>query len=87
MCYIHIGPHKKGTTSIQAFLKENRSRLLKDGYFVPETRNVYGGHHVACQAALRAARARSSSADGIVVCGRNQECYMRRDCYFVGNFG
>ena len=46
VCYIHIGPHKTGTSSIQAFLKENRSTLLKDGYFVPETRNVHGGHHV-----------------------------------------
>lgn len=45
VCYIHIGPHKTGTTSIQTFLKENRSKLLKHGYFVPETRNVYGGHH------------------------------------------
>ena len=46
VCYIHIGPHKTGTTSIQAFLKENRSTLLKQGYFVPETRNVHGGHHL-----------------------------------------
>lgn len=45
ICYIHIGPHKTGTTSIQWFLKENRAELLKHGYFVPETRNIHGGHH------------------------------------------
>ena len=37
VCYIHIGPHKTGTTSIQWFLKENRAELLKHGYFVPES--------------------------------------------------
>jgi hypothetical protein len=45
VCYIHIGPHKTGTTSIQWFLKENRAALLKRGYFVPESGNVHGGHH------------------------------------------
>jgi hypothetical protein len=38
ICYIHIGPHKTGTSSIQWFLQENRAELLKYGYFVPETR-------------------------------------------------
>ena len=45
VCYIHVGPHKTGTTSIQWFLRENRAELLKYGYFVPETGNVNGGHH------------------------------------------
>ena len=45
VCYVHIGPHKTGTTSIQWFLKENRAELLKHGYFVPESRNISGGHH------------------------------------------
>lgn len=45
VCYIHIGPHKTGTTSIQWFLKENRAALLKRGYFVPESGNIHGGHH------------------------------------------
>ena len=45
MCYIHVGPHKTGTTSIQWFLRENRAELLKHGYFVPESGNVHGGHH------------------------------------------
>ena len=45
VCYIHVGPHKTGTTSIQWFLKENRAALLKRGYFVPESGNIHGGHH------------------------------------------
>jgi hypothetical protein len=45
VCYIHVGPHKTGTTSIQWFLKENRAELLKHGYFVPESGNIHGGHH------------------------------------------
>jgi hypothetical protein len=44
-CYIHVGPHKTGTTSIQVFLKEHRAELLRHGYFVPESGNVHGGHH------------------------------------------
>ena len=45
ICYIHVGPHKTGTTSIQWFLRENRAEFLKRGYFVPESGNVSGGHH------------------------------------------
>ena len=45
VCYIHIGPHKTGTSSIQWFLKENRAELLKYGYFVPESRAIHGAHH------------------------------------------
>jgi hypothetical protein len=45
ICYIHIGPHKTGTTSIQWFLKENREELLKQGYLVPKSGNIHGGHH------------------------------------------
>jgi hypothetical protein len=45
LCYIHAGPHKTGTTSIQWFLQENRAELLKCGYFVPESGNIHGGHH------------------------------------------
>jgi hypothetical protein len=44
-CYIHGGPHKTGTKSIQWFLKENRAELLRRGYFVPESGNIHGGHH------------------------------------------
>jgi hypothetical protein len=45
ICYIHIGPHKTGTSSIQWFLQENRAELLKYGYFVPETATRHGAHH------------------------------------------
>jgi hypothetical protein len=45
VCYIHIGPHKTGTSAIQWFLKEHRAELLKQGYFVPESGNLHGGHH------------------------------------------
>jgi hypothetical protein len=45
ICYIHIGPHKTGTTSIQGFLKENRAELLKHGYLVPKSEAKHGAHH------------------------------------------
>jgi hypothetical protein len=45
LCYIHIGPHKTGTSSIQWFLQENRLELLKYGYFVPESVTKHGAHH------------------------------------------
>jgi hypothetical protein len=45
VCYIHIGPHKTGTSSIQSFLKENRAELLKHRYFVPESGANHGAHH------------------------------------------
>jgi len=45
VCYIHVGPHKSGTTSIQWFLQENRTELSKHGYFVPESQTRRGAHH------------------------------------------
>jgi hypothetical protein len=45
VCYIHIGPHKTGSSAIQWFLKEHRAELLKQGYFVPESGTLHGGHH------------------------------------------
>lgn len=36
-CILHIGTEKTGTTSIQAFLLENRDALLEQGYYVPRT--------------------------------------------------
>jgi hypothetical protein len=45
ICYIHVGPHKTGTSSIQWFLQENRAELLKYGYFVPESETKRGAHH------------------------------------------
>jgi len=45
VCYIHAGPHKTGTSSIQWFLQENRAELLNHGYFVPEGDTKHGVHH------------------------------------------
>lgn len=43
-CILHIGTEKTGTTSIQAFLRENRNALLEQGYYVPLTMGQ--GEHV-----------------------------------------
>jgi hypothetical protein len=32
ICYIHVWPHKTGTTSIQWFLQENGADFLKHGF-------------------------------------------------------
>jgi len=45
ICYIHIGPHKTGSSAIQWFLKENQDELLKQSYFVPQSGANQGGHH------------------------------------------
>jgi hypothetical protein len=45
LCYIHVGPHKTGSTSIQWFLQENAAELLKHGCFVPESETKRGAHH------------------------------------------
>src|SRR3954447_20900096 len=49
ICYIHVGPHKSGTTSIQWFWQENRTELLKHGYFVPESEKKGGAHHALAE--------------------------------------
>jgi hypothetical protein len=49
ICYIHAGPYKTGTSSIQWFLKENRAELLRHGYFVPDSRTPHGAHHPLAQ--------------------------------------
>jgi hypothetical protein len=49
ICYIHVGPHKSGTTSIQWFLQQNRTELLKHGYFVPESETKGGAHHALAE--------------------------------------
>ena len=48
VCYIHLGTHKTGTTSIQAYLGANDRRFAADGVFVPRsgrTDPAYGSHH------------------------------------------
>jgi hypothetical protein len=49
ICYIHVGPHKTGTTSIQWFLRENDAELLAHGYFVPESESKRGAHHALAE--------------------------------------
>jgi len=49
ICYIHVGPHKTGTSSIQWFLQENGAELLKHGYFVPESETKRGAHHTLAE--------------------------------------
>jgi hypothetical protein len=49
LCYIHVGPHKTGTTSIQWFLQENREEFVKHGYFVPEAERRRGAHHALAE--------------------------------------
>jgi len=43
--YIHVGPHKTGTTTIQRGLLANRSRLKEMGYDFPNVVFNFGGHH------------------------------------------
>jgi hypothetical protein len=48
ICYIHIGTHKTGTTSIQATLGINDVALLAHDVYIPRTGRLhvsYGGHH------------------------------------------
>ena len=49
ICYVHAGPHKTGSTSIQWFLQENRAELLERGYFVPESETKRGAHHALAE--------------------------------------
>src|SRR5437764_216315 len=49
LCYIHVGPHKTGTTSIQWFLQENRAQFLEHGYFVPKSETKRGAHHALAE--------------------------------------
>ena len=43
--YIHIGPHKTGTSSIQSFLSLNKSLLEKQNYLYPKSGLIFDGHH------------------------------------------
>lgn len=35
ICFVHIGPHKTGSSSLQLFLRENENALLKHGVVYP----------------------------------------------------
>lgn len=44
--FIHVGPHKTGTTLIQKILLDNQSELLKNGLFYPKNYvRIFGHHH------------------------------------------
>src|SRR5262245_41244713 len=49
ICYIHVGPHKTGTTSIQWVLHEHSAKLLAHGYFVPQSETKRGAHHALAE--------------------------------------
>jgi hypothetical protein len=79
ICYIHVGPHKSGTTSIQWFLQENRAELLQQGCFVPESETKCGAHHALAeglagldlrehrQSLTKSSRAIAQSYDAIII--------------------
>ncbi|WP_444908840.1 hypothetical protein [Microbulbifer sp. TRSA005] len=44
--YLHIGTHKTGTSSIQKFMSDNYSNLIKYGFLYPKVARVsHGSHH------------------------------------------
>jgi hypothetical protein len=43
--HIHIGVHETGAPWLQAFLRDNRGALAGEGYVLPKTGHVRGGHH------------------------------------------
>jgi hypothetical protein len=45
--FVHIGTHKTGTTSIQAYLSKHAALLLRRGLYVPAIGSVWehSGHH------------------------------------------
>jgi len=48
--YLHIGPHKTGTTSLQYYLNHNRANLSHSGWLYPKSgcpKTNYGHHEVA----------------------------------------
>ncbi len=53
MIYLHIGPHKTGTSTLQAWLAAHRALLLSAGYCYPGTEE---NHHVLGRQAIVAAR-------------------------------
>ena len=43
--YLHVGPHKTGTTAIQKFLLDNREQLFKSNLVYPNRFKRIFGHH------------------------------------------
>jgi hypothetical protein len=51
-CFIHVGTHKTGTTSIQAFLRDNEERLGAHGVIIPKAgrgEDAAGHHNLTLQ--------------------------------------
>ncbi|MGR5120714.1 hypothetical protein ACPV5W_18485 [Vibrio astriarenae] len=44
--YLHVGPHKTGTTLIQKICLDNQQELLKQGLFYPRNYLRIFGHHI-----------------------------------------
>jgi hypothetical protein len=44
-CFLHIGAHKTGTTSIQHVLDTHRAELQANGYYYPATGPAAAAHH------------------------------------------
>jgi hypothetical protein len=46
-CFLHIGTHRTGTTSLQTFLTVNEQSLQRNGIYVPKTGRPWpnAGHH------------------------------------------
>jgi hypothetical protein len=53
-CFIHVGTHKTGTTSIQAFLRDNQERFAEHGVIIPRAGRGEdaAGHHNLTQQLL-----------------------------------
>lgn len=43
--FVHVGPHKTGSTAIQKALRKRRARLLENGLLFPEAGMAGMGHH------------------------------------------
>ena len=56
-CYIHIGTHKTGTTSLQVFLRDNEEQFARNNVLIPKAgRSEDGvGHHNLTQQLIGAA--------------------------------
>ena len=61
MIYIHIGPHKTGSTSIQGFMVAHEGALAAHAVHYPEVGRTRGGGHYGLKAEIRDRR---SSPDG-----------------------
>lgn len=64
-CFLHIGTEKTGTTTIQAFLGTNRSRLLEKGFIYTQAAGRRNNHALAVAAYKASRRDGFTTAAGI----------------------